>query len=192
MHLLVLLWALLAAPFWESKPPRQWTDRELIEMLSNSPWARAATAEGIVRAPGVQTYLASALPMQEAEAEAIRRGRMTLSPESEDFGEFLKKRRGESIVLTVAFPNPDKLADDREAKRMEEECVMKVGRKKYKMTGHFPPAPSDPYLRLVFPRAVGPADKIVEFDLYLPGASPPYRTAEYVVKEMTWQGKPEL
>jgi len=66
MHLLVLLWALLAAPFWESKPPRQWTDRELIEMLSNSPWARAATAGGIVRAPGVQTYLASALPMQEA------------------------------------------------------------------------------------------------------------------------------
>ena len=192
MHLLVLLWALLAAPFWESKAPREWTDRELIEMLSNSPWARAATAEGIVRAPGVQTYLASALPMQEAEAEAIRRGRMILSPESEDFRQFLKKRTGESIVLTVAFPNPDKLADDREAKRMEEECVMKVGRKKYKMTGHFPPAPSDPYLRLVFPRAVGPADKIVEFDLYLPGASPPYRTAEYVVKELTWRGKLEL
>jgi len=192
MHLLVLLWALLAAPFWEAKTPRDWTDRELIEMLSNSPWARPATAEGIVRLPGVQTYLASALPMQEAEAEAIRRGRMILSPESEDFRQFLKKRTGESIVLTVAFPDPDELADGKEAKRMEEECVMKVGRKKYKMTGHFPPAPNDPNLRLVFPRAIGPSDKVVEFDLYLPGAAPPYRTAEYVVKELTWRGKLEL
>ena len=42
-------------------------------MLSNSPWARPATAEGAVRLPDVQTYLGSALPMQEAEAEAIRR-----------------------------------------------------------------------------------------------------------------------
>jgi hypothetical protein len=192
MHLLVLLWALLAAPFWESKAPRDWTDRELLGMLSNSPWARPASAEGAVRLPGVQTYLASALPMQEAEAEAIRRGRMSLSPEFEDFREFLKKRKGESIVLTVAFPYPDELADSEEAKRMEEECVMKVGRKKYKMTGHFPPAPNDPYLRLVFPRAIGPADKVVEFDLYLPGALPPYRTAEYLVKELTWRGKPEL
>src|SRR6266581_5395402 len=118
MHLLVLLWALLAAPFWESKAPRDWTDRELLGMLSNSPWARPATAEGAVRLPDVSTYLASALPMQEAEAEAIRRGRITLSPESEDFREFLRKQKGESIVLTVAYPDPDKLADGREATRM--------------------------------------------------------------------------
>src|SRR5258708_18388174 len=97
-------------------------------MLTDSPWARPATAEGIVRVPGVQTYLASALPMQEAEAEAIRRGRMTLSPESEDFREFLKKQKGESIVLTVAFPDPDRLADGKEARLMQEEGVLKVGR----------------------------------------------------------------
>ena len=69
---------------------------------------------------------------------------------------------------------------------------MKVGRKKYKITGHFPPTPSDPYLRLVFPRAVAPSDKIVEFDLYLPGAPQPYRIAEYVVKELMYRGKLEL
>src|SRR5438876_8450086 len=32
-----------------------------------------------------------------SEAEAIRRGRMILSPESEDFRQFLKKRTDESI-----------------------------------------------------------------------------------------------
>ena len=192
MRTIVLLWALLAAPYWESKTPREWTGRELNDMLNSSPWARAATAEGILRVEGVQTYLASALPMREAETEAIRRGRMAKSPEAEEFDEFLKQQNGGSIVLLVSFPDPNKLADGKEAKRMEEECVMKVGRKKYKMTGHFPPAPSDPFLRLVFPRAVGPADKTIEFDLYLPGGSPPYRTAEYVVKELTWKGKPEF
>jgi hypothetical protein len=192
MRTIVLLWALLAAPYWESKTPREWTERELSDMLNSSPWARAATAEGILRAEGVQTYLASALPMREAETEAIRRGRMAKSPEAEEFDELLKHQKRGAIVLLVSFPDPNKLADGREAKRMEEECVMKVGRKKYKITGHFPPTPSDPYLRLVFPRAAGPADKTIEFSLYLPGATPPYRIAEYVVKELMYRGKLEL
>jgi hypothetical protein len=75
---------------------------------------------------------------------------------------------------------------------MEEESVMKIGRKKYKMTGHFPPAPDDPYLRLVFPRQVGPKDKTVEFDLYLPGVADSYRTVEYPIKDMAYKGKLEL
>ena len=65
---------LAAPPFWESKAPREWTDRELSNMLTDSPWARAAVAGGILPAAGVRTYLASALPMQEAEAESVRRG----------------------------------------------------------------------------------------------------------------------
>jgi hypothetical protein len=190
MHLLFLLWALLAAPpFWESKAPREWTDRELSNMLTDSPWARAAVAGGILPAAGVRAYLASALPMQEAEAESVRRGRMS---DPEEFRDYLKHRKEESIVLAVSFPDANQLADSRESKRMEEECVMKVGRKKHKLTGHFPPAPSDPYLRLVFPRAAGPGDKVIEFDLYLPGASPPYRTVEYVMKELIYRGKPEF
>lgn len=189
MQILLLLWALLAPPFWEAKAPREWTDHELSDMLNRSPWARAATAEGILPAAGVQTYLASALPMQQAEAEAIRRGRM---PEDEEFREFLKQQKGEAIVLTVGFPDPNQLADGKEEKRMEEECVMKIGRKKYKIKGHLPPTPSDPYLRLVFPRALTPADKIIEFDLYVPGVTPPYRTAEYLVKELMYRGKLEF
>ena len=68
---------------------------------------------------------------------------------------------------------------------------MKVGRKKYKMLGHFPPIPSDPYLRLVFPRVVTESDKSVIFELYLPGNGP-YHDAEFRVREMIYQGKLEM
>ena len=109
-----------------------------------------------------------------------------------DVVEFLRQHQGESIVLTVFFPAPVQLADAKEAKRMEEESFMKIGRKKYKMTGHFPPTPDDPYLRLVFPRQLGPKDKTIEFDLYLPGAPDPYRIAEYAAKELMYKGKLEI
>jgi hypothetical protein len=193
-----LLCALLAAPppFWESKSPHDWTDLEISSLLHDSPWARAALAQGIVHQPGVQTYLSSALPMQEAEAQVKRRRQIRNRPaapvETDEYLEFVKQHKAESIVLTVFFPDPVQLADAKEAKRMEEECFLKVGRKKYKMTGHFPPTPDDPYLRLVFPRQLGPKDKTLEFDLYLPGAPDPYRIAEYVIKELMYKGKLEI
>jgi len=190
MHALVLLCALLAAPFWESKAPADWTADELAEILHRSPWARVATAEGFQREAGVQTLLSSALPMQLAEAESLRRRAMPV--DADEFRQYLAQEREKSIILTVNFPDPNQLADGKEAKRMEEECVMKVGRKKYNLKGHFPPTPSDPYLRLVFPRAVTASDKLVQFELYLPGVTPPYRIAEYVVKELVYRGKLEL
>ena len=52
--------------------------------------------------------------------------------------------------------------------------------------------PADPYLRLVFPRQIGPKDKTIEFDLYLPGVPDSYRIAEYVIKEMMYRGKLEI
>jgi hypothetical protein len=194
----LLLCALLVAPpsFWESKAPHDWTDLEVTSLLNDSPWARAALTQGIVGQPGIQTYLASALPVQQAEAELSRRRRIRNRPagpvETDDYLEFLKQHQGESIVLTVFFPDPIQLAAAKELKRMEEECIMKIGRKKYKMTGHFPPTSDDPYLRLVFPRQLGPKDKSVEFDLYLPGAPDPYRIAEYVIKELMYKGKLEI
>jgi hypothetical protein len=194
----ILLCALLASPlpFWESKPAHDWTDLEISTMLRDSPWARAALAQGIAPQPGIQTYLASALPIQEAEAEVRRRrqirNRPAGPPETDEYLEFLKQQKGDSIVLTVNFPDPIQLSNAAEATRMEEECFLKIGRKKYKMTGHFPPTPEDPYLRLVFPRAIGPKDKIVEFDLYLPGAPGPYRIAEYVIKELIYKGKLQI
>jgi hypothetical protein len=187
---------MMVAPFWESKAPHDWSDVELSQMLNDSPWAQAAVTQGIVQQPGIETFLSSALPMQEAEAEVMRRrrirNRQTEPLETSEYREFLKQKKGESIVLTILFPDPSQLADAKESKRMEEESVMKIGRKKYKMTGHFPPAPDDPFLRLVFPRVVGPKDKMVEFDLYLPGVTEPYRTVEYPIKDMMYRGKLEM
>ncbi len=96
------------------------------------------------------------------------------------------------LVLAVFLPRPDVLLDPLEAKRMEEECLLKVGRKKHKMIGHFPPAPSDPYLRLVYPRAVSATDKAFSFELYLPGVPAPYRTVEFRVKDLTYKGALEM
>jgi hypothetical protein len=196
--LTLLLCALLAAPppFWESKAPHDWTDLEISGLLNDSPWARAALAQGILSQQGIPTYLSSALPMQEAEAEIKRRRQIRNRPagpaETDDYLEYLKQHKADSIVLTVLFPDPLQLANANEAKRMEEECFLKIGRKKYKMTGHFPPTPADPYLRLVFPRQIGPKDKTIEFDLYLPGVPDSYRIAEYVIKEMMYRGKLEI
>jgi len=75
---------------------------------------------------------------------------------------------------------------------MEEESILKVGKKKYQMTGHFPPTPADPYLRLVFPRPIGPNDKSLVFELYLPGVGNTYRTVEFRIKELGYKGTPEL
>jgi hypothetical protein len=75
---------------------------------------------------------------------------------------------------------------------MESESVMLIGRKTYKMVGHFPPTPSDPVLRLVFPREVQPTDKKVIFRLYIPGVDFPEREAEFLVKELIYHGKLEM
>jgi hypothetical protein len=198
MSQMIFLCALLAAPppFWETTAPHDWTDVEISGLLNDSPWARAALAQGIVNQPGIQTYLSSALPMQLAEAEVRRRRQIRNRPagpaETDEYLEYVKQQKGESIVLTVFFPDPAQLADAGQARRMEEECYMKVGRKKFKMTGHFPPTPDDPYLRLVFPRQLGPKDKTIEFDLYLPGAPDPYRIAEYTIRELMYKGKLEI
>jgi hypothetical protein len=74
---------------------------------------------------------------------------------------------------------------------MQDESIMKVGRKKYQMVGHFPPTPSDKFLRLVYPRVVTAADKSVIFELYLPGNGP-YHEAEFRVRDMLYKGKLEM
>ena len=52
---------------------------------------------------------------------------------------------------------------------MEERTEMVIGRKSFKIIGHFPPTENDPVLRLVFPREAQSSDKSVVFHLYLPG-----------------------
>lgn len=187
----------LAAPFWETKAPADWSEQELITLLTDSPWAQMAAAPDGGKAAPVQVYLATAAPMEQAELERDRRYKrkhpnappddMTL-----EYRAWLKENRATSIVLAVAIPNI--FADDaaQDSQRMQQECIMEIGRKKIKMTGDFPPTASDPYLRLAFPRAVTEKDKRVTFELYLPGVPLPYRTVEFNVRDMILNGKLEM
>ncbi len=183
MPLVCALLAFLAAPFWESKPPSDWTEVQIEQLTHDSPWAQMADP-----APAVQVYLATAHPLQEAEAElARRRGR----PLNDEYLDYLKQQGGGKLIVAIAYKDLTKLADAEEAHHMEEESFMKVGRQKYKMDGHFPPVPSDPFLRLIYPRAVTERDKTIVFELYLPGYGP-YHEAQFRVRDMLYKGKLEM
>jgi hypothetical protein len=195
----MMIWPLLlflfAAPFWEAKPPADWTADELEQLFTDSPWAQMVKAPGrVAPGPAVQVYLATAAAMDQAERERARRSRRQGPADAlaEDYQAWLKENRASQIVLAVRIASNAGFFDEREVRRMEEECVMRVGRKKFKTTGHFPPSASDPYLRLAFPREVQPRDKSVVFELYLPGVPIPDREAEFSVKEMTVRGKLEM
>jgi hypothetical protein len=190
----------LAASFWETKAPADWTDDELIRLFTDSPWAQMAEPNGAkeTHSAAVQVYLATAGPMQEAEKERERRysrkrpGPVVEDPMATEYRLWLEDNKAAQIVVAVRIPRTKDFDDGAQTKRMEEECVMVVGRKKYKMTGNFPPTQHDVYLRLAFPRLVQESEKSVTFELYLPGVSPPYRTVEFKVKDMMVKGKLEM
>jgi hypothetical protein len=203
-----LLWSfvlLFAAPFWASKTPQQWSDQELQELLTDSPWAQLVPGPGLA-APGppVQVYVATAGPMQQAEQELKRRAEARRNPGTEpppedplagEYRAWLQANSATQIVLAVQVERPDALSDEAEVRTMEKESVMRVGHRKIKMSGHFPPYAGDPYLRLAFPRPtdLDPAKvKKISFDLYLPGVTEPYRSAEFKLKDMVVAGKLEL
>jgi hypothetical protein len=187
---------MMAAPFWDSKSPDKWSDGELGALLTDSPWAQMAMASGSSVAVPVQVYLATAGPMEKAERERARREALKKpapdDPLFEAYKGWVEENRAKQIVLAVAVTKNDVLADEAEIRRMEDECVMHVGKKKYKMTGHFPPSLGDRYLRLAFPREAQATDKSVIFDLYLPGVPIPYREVEFKVKDMVSGGKLEM
>jgi hypothetical protein len=190
MHALLPLFFLLAQPFWESKPPEAWTDAEIQTIRTGSPWAQASSDP-----PAAVVYLATAAPIELAEAELRLRLKRNPHPMPEpdpDYVEYLSSHRTEVFVLGVTYPTLAGLGDARESKRLEEESVMAIGRKTYQIVGHFPPTPSDPVLRLIFPRAVKPGDKSVLFRLYLGGLNFPEREIEFRVKDLTYQGKLEM
>lgn len=161
------------APFW-AKPPAQWTDEELARIFTDSPWAQSAVdASGAGATP---VYIASVPVMRQAEAERARRS--GAPPADDEYQDFLHDNEGKVVVLAVAFAGAKALDDPAEARRLQEECTLKVGKKKLKMTGYFPPLPADPYLRLVFPYVPAPGDRLV-FELYLPSLRNPYRMAQF-------------
>ncbi|MFN0168577.1 MAG: hypothetical protein ACKV22_19300 [Bryobacteraceae bacterium] len=184
---LLLLWLWLAGPFWETKPPEEWNKAEILELLTASPWVAMSSG-------GVRTYLASARPVIEAEKRWFRTDRKLAEGPglSDEYVDYLRTHAGKVIVLAVEWKDWQTLADGREARIMEKSCAMRVGRRKYKLEGHFPPTPGDPFLRLVFPRAVRAEDKSVWFELYIPNSTTPHQDVEYSVKKLVNRGQPEL
>ncbi len=190
MHALLPLFFFLAQPFWEARPPEAWSEAEIQAMRTESPWAQQSA-----EAPVAVIYLATAAPIEHAEAELRLRFKKNPHPLPEpdaDYVEYLSLHRAESFVLGVTYPTLAGLGDAGESKRLEEESLMVIGKKSYGIVGHFPPTPSDPVLRLIFPRAVKPADKTVLFRLYLGGLKFPEREAEFRVRDLTYQGKLEM
>jgi hypothetical protein len=188
------------APFWIDKPPVEWTDAELVSLITDSPWAQMVPAPAGADAPGMQLYLATAAPLDQAERERERRYRIRHPKTGEQAGDalveeyriWLAENRATQIVLAIGTGQAGAFSNEQETRQMEQECVMRIGRKKYKMTGHFPPSAGDPYLRLAFPRVATAADKTVTFDLYVPGVSMGARSAEFTIKDMIVKGKLEM
>jgi hypothetical protein len=185
-HALVALLFFLAQPFWETKPPEKWSDEEIDTVRHASPWVQATG-----RDPDFLVYLATAAPIEEAEAELRLRTKHPLDEPDPDYIDFLRLNRDKVIVLAIPW-NLNRFGNEAEQKRMEDESVMAIGRKKYPLVGHFPPSRLDPVLRLVFPREVKPTDKSVQFQFYLPGVSFPQREHEFRIKDLMYHEKLEI
>src|SRR5690348_13926080 len=96
MHALLPLFFLLAQPFWEVRPPEQWTNSEIGQLRTNSPWAQILGG-----GPPAAVFLATALPIEHAEAELRLRTKKNQYPMPEpdpDFVEYLRDHREEAFV----------------------------------------------------------------------------------------------
>ena len=184
MRLLLAVLFFLGQPFWETKPPERWSDREIDAVRNDSPWAQSVGPK-----PDVLVYLATAAPIEDAEQEARLRTRNPLPEPDPDYLDYLWENRGKQFVLAIPDVTLSALEKPGEVRAMEEQTVMLIGRKSYKIIGHFPPIESDPVLRLVFPREAQPTDKSVIFHLYLPGIPFPNRETEFRVKDLMYHGK---
>lgn len=193
------MWALLAAdPFWTVKECAQYSEEELELFLSDSPWARPAEAVAMRGKAGMasRTFLATAEPVRAAEKEwrtrRIPKDVRAGDAAWQEWEEFLAKDGGKFVVLAVAIPKLA-AADAREMAEMENKSVMRVGKRKVKMSGYFPASESDPFTRLIFERPSEEGWKELVFELYVPGdGGGNFREAIYAAKEMGWKGKRAL
>lgn len=187
MRALLGLLFLLSSPFWQAKAPQQWTHGEIDTMLRDSPWAQI-----VGPSPEVVVYLATAAPVEEAETEQRLRGKHPAPEPDPDYAAYRSEHGDESFVLAISYGPGVRFGSEQDRRRMEDESEMIVNRSKHKIVGHFPPADTDPVLRLVFPRIVKPTDKSVIFQLYLPGIPFPEREVEFRVKDLMYHGKLEM
>jgi hypothetical protein len=189
MHWLGVLLFFFGVPFWETKPPAQWSAREIDTVLHASPWA-----EPLGPAPEVLVTLATAAPIEAAEDEARLRRKNTLADLDPSYAYYVTGHRDGEFVLAIAYPERAVAAkwSEEETRHMQEESVLLVGGKSWHIRGYFPPTAADPVLRLVFPRVVAEADKRVVFRLYLAGLEFPEREIGFAVKDLLYHGKLEM
>ena len=199
--LFTFLFLMFAGPFWQEKMPADWTDVELSQLFANSPWAQVVGAPSrSAPAPPVQVFLATATPMVEAEKERAKRLKARKKageeekedPLAEEYQAWLEDNRATQIIVAIRMGSNLKMSDEAEVKHMEEDSFLQVGRKKVKMTGHFPPTSRDPYLRMAFPRTPLADEKTLTFALYIPGLPLPFREVQFRLKDLLLNGKPEF
>src|SRR5262245_7238763 len=123
------LWLLFlfVQPFWEAQPPAAWSDAQVQSLLVESPWAQS-----VGPAPPAIAIFATAAPIEQADAELRRRRPSKQTPDI-DYLDYVKEHRTESFVLAIPYADLSKLGDAAEGKRLEQDSVMRVGRKKIKM-----------------------------------------------------------
>ncbi len=177
--------------FWETKPAAEWDFAEVNTVLTDSPWAAMVEAGKNDPAPAVQVYVATAEPVQLAE-QRVRLARKAHddAPLWQEYLDYLAENKGKVIVLAIRAVKADAFVDGSESKHMENESYLRIGKRKYKILGQFPPSSSDPYERLVFPRDVQQGDRDLVFELYIPGTGSPYRRVEFSLKDMVYHGQP--
>ena len=199
MSWFAFLFLMFAGPFWQEKMPADWTDIELSQIFADSPWAQTVSANSrSAPPPAAHVYLATAAPMAAAEIERAKRikargkGVEQEDPLAEEYQVWLEDNRTTQIVVAIRMSSNSGLSEAAEVKHMEEDSYMQVGRKKVKMTGHFPPTSRDPYLRMAFPRQPLGDEKTLTFSVYIPGLPLPFREFQFRLKDLMVNGKPEL
>jgi len=206
---LVVALLFFADPFWQAKPPMEWTDVELSQFLADSPWAQMASQPGkaqVGKNAGqgqlVQVYLVTAAPIAKAVTERERRIELRRpgtakaladDPLSEERSAWLADNREGHVIVAARVGDNNAFSSGQETRRMEQDTAMDLGRSRVKMSAYFPPTRTDPHLYLAFARQpVTDSDKIVTFELYLPGVPGSYRTVTFKVKDMLVDGKVEM
>jgi hypothetical protein len=191
----MFLLLLVAAPFWQEQPVAQWNDIQLAQFVNDSPWAHAATGSGKVQGPAVQTYLATGHLVEQAVAERARRAALRRKSTEEDalaeeYRAWFEDNRASQVILAIRVGNPPGFSEEAEIRKMQENSAMRSGKGKVKMSSYFPPTANDPYVHMAFPREmVSEGEKFLDFELYLPGISGPFRTVEFVIQDLKVDGK---
>ena len=110
-YLALLFW--LAAPFWETAAPADWSDSQLKGLLTDSPWAQLVGATGSSSARAIQVLVATAGPIEQGELEWDRRfTKKKAEPDlmKEEYRVWLQDNRATHIVLAISAGKNDQLS----------------------------------------------------------------------------------